>query len=112
MQPNAQMSVRRSTGLPFACSGLMYDAVPRITPATVPNDVIVGDILESVRADGVATRFDRATGSFLAYNRDGTIRGGGVVEGVDAGGRLRLSGPDGEQAIAAGEVTLREPSQD
>ena len=28
--PNAQMSVRLSTGLPRACSGLMYAAVPRI----------------------------------------------------------------------------------
>lgn len=33
-----------------------------------------GDILESVRADGVVTRFDRATGSFLACNADGVIR--------------------------------------
>ena len=31
--PNAQMSVRLSTGFPRACSGLMYAAVPRITPA-------------------------------------------------------------------------------
>jgi len=33
-----------------------------------------GDILEAVRKDGVATRFDRKTGAFLAFNRDGTIR--------------------------------------
>ena len=31
-QPNAQMSVRLSTALPRACSGLMYAAVPAITP--------------------------------------------------------------------------------
>ncbi len=34
-QPNDQMSVRRSTGLPRACSGLMYAAVPRMTPPCV-----------------------------------------------------------------------------
>ena len=33
-----------------------------------------GDILEAVRADGVITRFDRKTGSFLAFNPDLTIR--------------------------------------
>lgn len=33
-----------------------------------------GDILELTRADGVITRFDRATGDFLAANPDGTIR--------------------------------------
>jgi hypothetical protein len=33
-----------------------------------------GDILESVRQDGVITRFDRASGAFLAVDRDRTIR--------------------------------------
>jgi pyocin large subunit-like protein len=33
-----------------------------------------GDILEAVRADGVVTRFDRASGAFLAFDRDLTIR--------------------------------------
>lgn len=33
-----------------------------------------GDILESVRADGVVTRFDRGGGAFLAFDRDGIIR--------------------------------------
>ena len=33
-----------------------------------------GDILESVRSDGVVTRFDRADGAFLAFERDGVIR--------------------------------------
>jgi pyocin large subunit-like protein len=31
-------------------------------------------ILESVRADGVVTRFDRSSGTFLAFDRDLTIR--------------------------------------
>ena len=33
-----------------------------------------GEVLEKVRADGVITRFDRARGSFLAFDRDFTIR--------------------------------------
>ena len=33
-----------------------------------------GDVLERVRKDGVITRFDRATGSFLAFDKDLTIR--------------------------------------
>ena len=34
-----------------------------------------GDVLEAVRpSDGVISRFDRATGAFLAVDRDGTIR--------------------------------------
>ena len=33
-----------------------------------------GDVLEIVRADGVTTRFDRATGAFVAFGDDGVIR--------------------------------------
>jgi len=33
-----------------------------------------GDVLESVRADGVITRFDKKSGAFLAFNSDLTIR--------------------------------------
>jgi hypothetical protein len=33
-----------------------------------------GPILESVRGDGVATRYDRETGAFIAFNPDGIIR--------------------------------------
>src|SRR2546425_11242219 len=39
--PNAQMSVRLSRGLPRACSGLMYAAVPRITPLAVPLIIVI-----------------------------------------------------------------------
>jgi pyocin large subunit-like protein len=31
-------------------------------------------VLETVRADRVATRFDRQTGAFIAFNPNGTIR--------------------------------------
>ena len=40
-QPNAQMSLRLSTVLPRACSGLMYAAVPRIIPACVIAGVVI-----------------------------------------------------------------------
>ncbi len=33
-----------------------------------------GAVLEIVRTDGTVTRFDRDTGAFLAFARDGTIR--------------------------------------
>jgi len=33
-----------------------------------------GEVLEFVREDGVVTRFDRGTGTFLAFNTDGVIR--------------------------------------
>jgi hypothetical protein len=33
-----------------------------------------GDVLELKRSDGVISRFDRASGAFLAFNADGTIR--------------------------------------
>lgn len=33
-----------------------------------------GDVLEIVRPDGVVSRFDRRSGAFLAFDRDGTIR--------------------------------------
>ena len=33
-----------------------------------------GPVLQTVRADGVATRFDRQTGAFIAFNPNGIIR--------------------------------------
>ena len=33
-----------------------------------------GDVLEFVRGDGVVTRFDRGSGTFLAFNTNGVIR--------------------------------------
>ena len=48
-QPKAQMSLRLSAGLPFACSGDMYAAVPINipTPVIIAGDVMVGDIERS-----------------------------------------------------------------
>ena len=42
--PNAQTSLRLSTARPFACSGLMYAAVPRIIPTL--RHAGVGDVGE------------------------------------------------------------------
>ncbi len=33
-----------------------------------------GDVEEIVREDGTSSRFDRKSGAFIAFNRDGTIR--------------------------------------
>jgi pyocin large subunit-like protein len=33
-----------------------------------------GPVLQTVRADGVTTKFDRQTGAFVAFNPNGTIR--------------------------------------
>ncbi len=41
--PRAQRSARWSTWRPRACSGLMYAAVPMITPAPVMAAVMVGE---------------------------------------------------------------------
>ena len=54
-QPNAKMSVRWSTGRPFACSGDMYAAVPRITPAFVAAMLSVGEF-ERVRIRRLRSR--------------------------------------------------------
>ena len=43
--------------------------------AQLLRDARVGDpILETVRRDGVTTRFDRQTGAFIAFNPNGVIR--------------------------------------
>ncbi len=41
--PNDQISARRSTARPRACSGDMYAAVPRMTPASVASSNSVGE---------------------------------------------------------------------
>jgi pyocin large subunit-like protein len=45
------------------------------TGLTALRDRPAGDpVLEAVRSDGVVTRFDRSSGTFLAFDRDRTIR--------------------------------------
>ena len=49
--PNDQMSLRLSTVLPLACSGDMYEAVPKMTPCCVAA-VTVGDSAGALPASG------------------------------------------------------------
>ena len=64
-QPNAHTSVRLSTGLPRACSGLMYAAVPKITPACVIAGVVMLGGCEPSRdmGDAVSIAFARPKSS-------------------------------------------------
>jgi pyocin large subunit-like protein len=41
---------------------------------TLRDSPVGGDIEEIARSDGTASRFDKASGAFIAFNRDGTIR--------------------------------------
>jgi hypothetical protein len=41
---------------------------------TLRDSRVGGPVLEAVRKDGVSTRFDKRDGTFVAFNRDGTIR--------------------------------------
>ena len=41
---------------------------------TLRDRPVGGDVEEIIRGDGTASRFDRVSGAFLAFNRDGTIR--------------------------------------
>ena len=56
-QPNAQMSARRSTALPFACSGDMYAAVPSRTPACVAIRLTVGELAMSMEDASPSSAF-------------------------------------------------------
>ena len=78
--PNAQMSARRVDGLPRACSGAMYAAVPRITPAArAPCIDSVGEFAASRRCDAPVRverlreteiqHLDRAVGADLDVGR-------------------------------------------
>ncbi len=62
-QPNAQMSVRLSTALPRACSGLMYAAVPMIVPCIVAAALSVGELEGSSFAASPANAFARPKSS-------------------------------------------------
>ena len=72
------MSVRLSTGLPRACSGLMYAAVPRIIPACViAGVVIVGDcvILPATATGSIALASPKSSTFTRAVGADLDIRG-------------------------------------
>ena len=65
-QPKAKMSARLSTRLPRACSGLMYAAVPRITPA------MVGELPSSV-GECDRLEFDTSLSTALARPKSSTF---------------------------------------
>ncbi|MEO7041884.1 MAG: hypothetical protein ABI035_06470, partial [Gemmatimonadaceae bacterium] len=41
---------------------------------TLRDEPAGGNVLEIRRPDGTVSRYDRATGAFIAFNADGTIR--------------------------------------
>ena len=63
--PNAQTSVLRSTGLPQACSGDMYAAVPMIMPACVISAVAVAASLMRSGDEDTAAAFASPKSSTL-----------------------------------------------
>lgn len=62
----------------FAKHGREFRGLSRqqylLAAQTLRDRPVGGNVEEIVRADGTASRFDRASGAFLAFNRDGTIR--------------------------------------
>jgi len=51
------------------------DAAAYLARAQALRDAPLGGaVLEAVRADGVVSRFDRRDGTFVAFERDGTLR--------------------------------------
>jgi pyocin large subunit-like protein len=62
----------------FAKHGREFRGLTRdqylLAAQTLRDRPVGGNVEEIKRGDGTASRFDRASGSFLAFNRDGTIR--------------------------------------
>jgi len=62
----------------YAKHGAEFGAITKqdyLRQAQLLRDAAVGGpVLQTVRADGVTTRFDRQTGAFVAFNPNGTIR--------------------------------------
>ena len=62
----------------YAKHGAEFGTITRqeyLHQAQLLRDTAVGGpVLESVRPDGVTTRFDRQTGAFIAFNANGIIR--------------------------------------
>jgi pyocin large subunit-like protein len=62
----------------YAKHGAEFGTITRqdyLRQAQLLRDAAVGGpVLQTVRADGVTTKFDRQTGAFVAFNPSGTIR--------------------------------------
>ena len=71
-QPNAHISVRLSVGLPRACSGDIYAAVPRITPAVVPLTT-VGEFDSVAFERAFSIDFARPKSSSLTFPSGATL---------------------------------------
>ena len=93
-QPNAQMSLCLAAGLPLACSGDMYPAVPSSTPTPVMSagDVIVGDIDSAFTSTPLAWRALPASTSF-ARPKSSTFTGPSSRSLMFAGFRSRWTMP-------------------
>lgn len=76
--PEIGFATRQKFAEHYRKHGAEFGAVSReeyLRRAQQLRDRAAGDgVLEQVRADGVVTRFDRASGAFLAFNPDLTIR--------------------------------------
>ena len=62
----------------FAKHGSEFRGMSRaeylLAAQTLRDSPVGGDIEEIVRRDGTASRFDKASGAFIAFDSDGTIR--------------------------------------
>ena len=69
---------RRQLGEHFAKHGADFAPMSMqeyLRAAQALRDAPVGGVIEEIRrADGTTSRYDRATGAFLAFDADGTIR--------------------------------------
>ena len=62
-------------GLASKCLVAISEAQYLAMAQRLRDEQVGGDILEVVRPnDGVVSRFDKRSGAFLAFDRDGTIR--------------------------------------
>ena len=96
------MSDRLPAGLPFACSGLMYAAVPRMTPiCVIAGVVIVGELVTpGLNADAGSSAFARPK------SRTFTVPSGRSL--MFAGFRSRWMTPCSCAASSASEICPRD----
>ena len=89
------MSLRLSSGLPRACSGLMYAAVPRMTPASVTGVVRVGTArIERARpvdrpGEAQVEDLDRSAGRILTLDGSVSVNDPGLVRRLETRRDLR-----------------------
>ena len=100
------MSARWSTGLPRACSGLIYAAVPRMTPlCVIAGDVIVGDVRDPAVPDRGPAR------SPSPDPKSSTLTVPSARTLMLAGLRSRWMMPRSCAASSASAICLRDPER-